>query len=52
MTADSHLDAKALEELEKKYDSALNTRDNGPLLTQLLYWASICFALYHLWIGG
>lgn len=52
MTVDSQLDAKALEELEKKYDTALNTRDNGPVLTQFLYWASICFALYHLWTTG
>lgn len=52
MSVDTHLDAKALEELEKKYDSALNTRDNGPALTSVMYWASIAFALYHLWTAG
>lgn len=52
MTIETHLDAKELEELEKKYDSALNTRDNGPRLTQVMYWASIAFAMYHLWTAG
>lgn len=52
MTIETHLDAKELEELEKKYDSALNTRDNGPGLTQVMYWASIAFAMYHLWTAG
>ncbi|MEP2717832.1 TRAP transporter permease [Pseudophaeobacter sp.] len=52
MPVNSHLDNKALEELEKQYDSALNSRDNGPRLNQVLYWASIGFALYHLWTAG
>lgn len=52
MPLQSHLDNVALEELEKKYDSALNTRDNGPALTRLIYWATIVFALYHLWTAG
>src|SRR6056300_196616 len=52
MTTETQLDAKTLEELEKKYDSALNTRDNGPLMTPFLYWAAICFALYHIWTAG
>lgn len=52
MPLQSHLDNKALEELEKKYDSALNTRDNGPVLSKVLYWAMICYALYHLWTAG
>lgn len=52
MPMQSHLDNKALEELEKKYDSALNSRDNGPFLNRVLYWATICFALYHLWTAG
>ncbi|MGB0506514.1 MAG: TRAP transporter permease [Pikeienuella sp.] len=52
MPLQSHLDNKALEELEKKYDTALNTRDNGPKLTRVLYWATIAFALYHLWTAG
>jgi len=52
MTTETQLDAKTLEELEKKYDSALNTRDNGPLMTPFLYWGAICFALYHIWTAG
>lgn len=52
MPLQSHLDNKALEELEKKYDSALNTRDNGPMLTKVIYWATIAYALYHLWTAG
>ena len=46
------LDAHQLEELEKKYDSALNTRDNGPTLTRAIYWATILFAAYHVWTAG
>jgi len=46
------LDAKALEDLEKKYDTSLNTRDNGPSLSRFIYWATICFAFYHLWTAG
>lgn len=52
MPLQSHLDNKALEELEKQYDSALNTRDNGPALTKVLYWATIGYAMYHLWTAG
>ncbi|MDT8326724.1 MAG: TRAP transporter fused permease subunit [Roseovarius sp.] len=52
MSTEHSLDAKALEELEKKYDSALNTRDNGPLLKKVGYWAAIIFALYHIWTAG
>jgi TRAP-type uncharacterized transport system fused permease subunit len=52
MTDQATLDAKELEELEKKYDTALNTRDNGPTLARFLYWASIAFAMYHLWTAG
>lgn len=52
MALQSHLDNKALEELEKKYDSALNTRENGPILGKVVYWAAIVFALYHLWTAG
>ena len=29
MQIDTKIDNRALEELEKKYDTALNTRDNG-----------------------
>ncbi len=52
MTTDTTLDTKALEELERQYDSALNTRDNGPTLTTFVYWISIAFAVYHLWTAG
>jgi TRAP transporter 4TM/12TM fusion protein len=47
-----HLDDKQLEELEKKYDSALNTRQNGPTLERALYWLTIAFAAYHVWTAG
>ncbi len=52
MTESDVMDAKALEALEKKYDTSLNTRDTGPALSAFLYWASIIFAGYHLWTAG
>ncbi len=52
MNTSDALDAEALDELEKKYDSGLNVRDNGPVLTTFIYWASVVFALYHLWTAG
>ena len=52
MSQDTPLDAKALGEIEKKYDTSLNTRANGPVVARLLYWASIAFAMYHLWTAG
>ncbi|MCP4493781.1 MAG: TRAP transporter fused permease subunit [Gammaproteobacteria bacterium] len=52
MNTPDALDAEALEKLEKKYDSGLNVRDNGPALTRFIYWASVVFALYHLWTAG
>lgn len=52
MAQDDVLDAKALEELEKKYDTSLNTRVTGPKVSMALYWASIIFAAYHLWTAG
>lgn len=45
-------DVKAAEELEKKYDTALVTRDNGPAMTRFLYWGTVIFALYHIWTAG
>lgn len=48
----SKLDIKALEELEKKYDSALVTRDNGAAMSKFLYWAMVAFAIYHIWTAG
>ena len=41
-----------LQTLERQYDTALQTRDNGQSLGRLLYWLSIGFALYHLWTAG
>jgi TRAP transporter 4TM/12TM fusion protein len=52
MDKEDEFDVKTLEDLEKKYDSALNVRANGPILTVFLYWASVVFALYHLWTAG
>ncbi len=49
---DRTLTADELAEIEKKYDTALNTRDNGPTLSRVLYFISIAFALYHLWTAG
>ncbi len=46
------LDLESVEALEKKYDSALLTRDNGPRLATLLYWGTIVFAAYHIWTAG
>jgi TRAP transporter 4TM/12TM fusion protein len=46
------LDAKAAETLEKQYDTALATRDNGPIASRALYFAAIAFAVYHVWTAG
>jgi len=46
------LDIEAAEKLEKKFDTALATRDNGPVLSRVLYAAAIVFALYHIWTAG
>ena len=46
------LDVEAAEKLEKKYDSALATRDNGPVVSRALYFVAIAFALYHIWTAG
>ena len=45
-------DADAATRLEKQYDSALSTRDNGPVLTRPLYWGTVLFAAYHVWTAG
>ena len=54
MTArdDDTLTAGQLAAIEKKYDTALATRDNGPLLSRALYAVSIAFALYHVYTAG
>ncbi len=46
------LDVAAAEQLEKKYDTALATRDNGPLLARFLYGFAIAFAAYHIYTAG
>ncbi len=46
------LDVEATEKLEKQYDSALATRDNGAGLSRVLYYVAIAFALYHIWTAG
>lgn len=46
------LDVTAAEELEKKYDASLVTRDNGVLLRQILYGVAILFAFYHMYTAG
>lgn len=52
MSNETKLDQEKLDELERKYDSALNTRDNGPIVSKLFYWFAIIFAFYHLWTAG
>ncbi len=46
------LDQKALDEIEKKYDTSLNIRENTPGLKKFFYWSAVIFALYHLWTAG
>ncbi len=52
MSLQAELDQATLDEIEKKYDTSLNTRDNGHLLTRFIYWATVAFAIYHLWTAG
>lgn len=46
------LDQKALDEIEKKYDTSLNIRERSPGLKRFFYWCAVAFALYHLWTAG
>ncbi|MFK5980812.1 MAG: TRAP transporter permease [Rhizobiaceae bacterium] len=46
------LDQKALDDIEKQYDSSLKTREISPSLSQFLYWAAIVYALYHFLTAG
>ena len=48
----TELDLESVEALERKYDSALLTRDNGTVLSTILYWGTIAFAAYHIWTAG
>ncbi|MCP4074074.1 MAG: TRAP transporter permease [Hyphomicrobiales bacterium] len=52
MEIEHEIDLEKLDEIEKKFDTSLNTRENGPVLTRLLYWGTVAFALYHLWTAG
>ncbi|KLN59132.1 C4-dicarboxylate ABC transporter permease [Kiloniella spongiae] len=52
MSLQSELDQEALDAIERKYDTSLNTRENGPFLTKCIYWATVAFAIYHLWTAG
>ena len=46
------LNIEAAEELEKQYDSALNTRQHGTVTARGLYFVAIAFAIYHIWTAG
>jgi TRAP transporter 4TM/12TM fusion protein len=48
----AELDIKKAEELEKKYDSGLQTRVIGPYLVKFTYYFSILFAAYHYVTAG
>lgn len=48
----AEFDIKKAEELERKYDSGLNTRALGPVLLKFSFFFSIVFAAYHYWTAG
>lgn len=48
----AELDVKKAEELEKKYDSGLQTRELGPWMVYFTYGFSILFAIYHYITAG
>ena len=48
----AELDIKKAEELEKKYDSGLQTRELGPWMVYFTYGFSILFAIYHYVTAG
>ncbi|MGI9480176.1 MAG: TRAP transporter permease [Hyphomicrobiaceae bacterium] len=48
----AEFDVKAAEELEKKYDSALQTRPISPWLVQFVFFFSVFFAGYHYITAG
>ena len=48
----AEFDIKKAEELERKYDSGLNTRALGPFLLKFSFFFSIAFAAYHYWTAG
>ena len=48
----NQIDLDAVEELEKKYDTALNTRDHGRFYSRIFYLVAIAFAIYHIYTAG
>ena len=46
------LTQEELDELEKKFDSSLVTRENSPILAKFLYCLAIAFAFYHIYTAG
>ncbi|MGB1012334.1 MAG: TRAP transporter permease, partial [Thiolinea sp.] len=50
--SESQLTQEELDAIEKKYDTSLNTRNNGVTLSKVFYWAAIAFAVYHIWTAG
>ena len=52
MNLTPELTQEQIDEIEKKYDTSLNTRDYGPTLRPVIYWATVAFALYHIWTAG
>ncbi len=41
-----------IDELEKKFDSSLVTRENSPVIARFLYWFAVAFAFYHIYTAG
>ena len=53
MTAEAEkLDQEALDQLERRYDSALALRPIGPLVAKGFFLVAIIFALYHYFAAG
>jgi len=52
MALSAELTQEELDEIEKKYDTALNTRKYGTTLGPYVYWATVAFAIYHVWTAG
>ena len=48
----NQIDIDAIEEMEKKYDTALNTREHSSFLSRVLFYVAILFACYHIYTAG
>lgn len=46
------LDVDAATELERRYDSGLDLRQRSPRLTQIIFYATVAFALFHYLSAG